>query len=61
MAVIRCCKTFLFSIMVVNYRFQKSDRLDSKLSISFYDIDKNASLEEILSEVKNIHSIHFPD
>jgi len=60
MAVIRCCKTFLFPI-IVNYRFQKSARPDSKLSISFYDIDENTSLEDILSEVKNIHSIHFPD
>ena len=49
------------SAMVSKQIFHRNSESENKLSIFFHSIDKNTKLEDILDEVKKIHSTHFPD
>lgn len=49
--------------MRVSQTFRKDVNSDTSglLTVSLFDIDKNIKLEDVLNEIKNIYSNHFPD
>ena len=49
--------------MISRQRFNRKTESESGgvLSISLYDIDKKTSLKDVIKEVENIYTTHFPD